>query len=64
VSTDSTEIGQRRDSLTNWRAAIVEGNLASGEEVDAAIQQLNEAQAWQFQAVFSALYVELIAQVP
>jgi ubiquinone/menaquinone biosynthesis C-methylase UbiE len=60
---DSGEIRARRDSLANWRAAIVEGGLASGEEVDAAIQQLDEAAGSEFEAVFSSLYVELIAQV-
>jgi SAM-dependent methyltransferase len=61
---DSQEIRARRDSLANWRAAIVEGGLASGEDVDAAIRQLDEAARSEFDAVFSSLYVELIAQVP
>jgi ubiquinone/menaquinone biosynthesis C-methylase UbiE len=61
---DSQEIRARRDSLANWRAAIVEGGLASGDDVDAAIRQLDEAVGTEFEAVFSSLYVELIAQVP
>jgi ubiquinone/menaquinone biosynthesis C-methylase UbiE len=63
AAADTTEITARRESLAGWRTAIVESGIASAEEVDSALQQLGEAEEWQFQAVFSGLYVELIAQV-
>jgi ubiquinone/menaquinone biosynthesis C-methylase UbiE len=64
VATDSEEIRQRRESLCSWRAAIVESGIASDADVDSAVRQLGEAEQRAFQAVFSGLYVELIAQVP
>jgi ubiquinone/menaquinone biosynthesis C-methylase UbiE len=60
---DTTEIRARKESLISWRSAIVASGVASGEDVDAAIRQLQEAEGCQFEAVFSGLYVELIAQV-
>jgi ubiquinone/menaquinone biosynthesis C-methylase UbiE len=63
VGADCREITERRESLASWRSAVVQSGVASDADIDGALRQLAEAEGWQFQAVFSGLYAELIAQV-
>lgn len=52
------------DAMVALRAAIVKFDIASDEEVESVLQQLKEAETWEFQTLFFHMLVELIAQVP
>jgi len=46
------------------RTQLVEQGIAAAEDVDVVLQQLQAAEAWEFQVYFTGTQVELIAQVP
>lgn len=52
------------DAMVALRAAIVKFGIAFDEEVESVLQQLKEAETWEFQTLFFHMLVELIAQVP
>ncbi len=46
------------------RTQLIEQDIASAEDVDTVLQQLQAAEEWEFQVYFRGMQVELIAQVP
>ncbi len=63
VAQASLRISIEHDSVLAGRAAIEKLGIASAEQVDSVLGQFKEAQAWEFQALFTGLYVELVARV-
>ena len=52
------------DALLGISAQIVQHSIASREEVDDTLRQLQTSAACEFQVYFAGMHVELIAQVP
>ena len=59
-----THLRSMHDAVIGVRNQFVQLGIASAQEVDGVLQELQTAATWKFQVYFAAMHVELIAQVP
>jgi SAM-dependent methyltransferase len=64
VEAAGTHLRAMHDAVVGVRDQLIELGIASGQEVDRMLQQLQAAATWEFEVYFAAMHVELIAQVP
>ena len=59
-----THLRSLHDAVVGVRAQFIQHGIASAQEVDDVLQELQAAATRQFQVYFATMHVELIAKVP
>jgi hypothetical protein len=59
-----THLQAMHDAVAGVSAQLVQHSIASHEEVDEALKQLQALATREFQVYFAGMHVELIARVP